>query len=253
VDPYAVAWRAPYCPVPWPNFCQVLAVDRLTLEYFGIQRSSWWLQGVQVLWLQNKPTSAVGMRDLCWYDVSGFFPNVALSIMAKHNYWGSFVLRNVQKSKWFNVRNLWGHSQRLVAVNVAKDGLTKYWFAKQQNRKNTWQKNTVMTLGHSNMVVSLMNILIFQLALRINTSTSPLMCIIFCSVFFLSFPFLFVLAFPVLLCLWLLGHLPFFLSPMGWSGQLWLTWPSGCPKHSNAKRKDIMIKEKNDYLNILFI
>lgn len=70
-----------------PFHNQALAVGHtvsyLTLELFDVQRnsrSSQWLQGVLVLWLQNKARSSalhhgclmVGMKWLCWYAVLGF-------------------------------------------------------------------------------------------------------------------------------------------------------------------------------------
>ena len=55
----------------WASFSPALAVGQtashLSLEYFGIQRSSWWtqwLQGAQVLWLQNKPS--ITLFDSCY-------------------------------------------------------------------------------------------------------------------------------------------------------------------------------------------
>ncbi len=61
-------------PVASPNHGQALAVgwmsSHLSLEYFGIQRSSWstqWLRGTWVLWLQDKPK----IISMCyfWYEV----------------------------------------------------------------------------------------------------------------------------------------------------------------------------------------
>jgi len=60
--------------------------SHLTLEYFGILRSSWWtqwLQGAQVLWLQNKPKSSA-LHSWCEVFVLTccvwFSPNVLLCV-----------------------------------------------------------------------------------------------------------------------------------------------------------------------------
>lgn len=57
-----------HCSVAfWPSLVQASAdgqmVSRLALESFGLQKSSWltwWLQGAQILWLQNKLKLAQG-------------------------------------------------------------------------------------------------------------------------------------------------------------------------------------------------
>lgn len=49
-------------PAARPNFSQGQMASHVTLEYFGIQRrssSTQWLQGLQVLYLKNKPKSSV--------------------------------------------------------------------------------------------------------------------------------------------------------------------------------------------------
>lgn len=80
-----ICWCAwDHCPGTRSKISQPLAVRHMTshftLEYFDILRSSWstpWLQGAQILWLQNKlnhhPISSLdGMRCICWYAMLGF-------------------------------------------------------------------------------------------------------------------------------------------------------------------------------------
>jgi len=79
--------------------------SHLTQEYFGIQRRSWWtqwLQGTQVLWLQNTPkSSALHHRAwqmeqcVCADLVCLFFPYVLLCIMTKHLHFGLVSPENI--------------------------------------------------------------------------------------------------------------------------------------------------------------
>ena len=105
------AWD--HCPGAWPNYSHALAVrqmaSHLTLECFGIQRSSWstpWLQGAQVLWLQNEPKSS-HLNRYAWQRVWGVCADVLCLVFIK-------ALGIMTKSLHFNVSK--GHCSRTAVV-----------------------------------------------------------------------------------------------------------------------------------------
>jgi len=98
----------------WPSFSQALAVrqmaSHLTPEYFGIQRSSWtqWLQAIQVLWLQNKPTSSA-LHCRAWQLVWGVCADMLCLVFSKHaavHYDQTSVLWSSPKSLFQKFRGL---------------------------------------------------------------------------------------------------------------------------------------------------
>ena len=87
-----------------PNYSisVTLMALQLTQEHFGVQRSTQWLQGVQLLWSQNKPKSSP-LHHHAWQLVWGvcanhFFwvsPNVLLCITTKHLHLDRICLEDI--------------------------------------------------------------------------------------------------------------------------------------------------------------
>jgi len=95
--------------------------SHLTLEYFGIQRSSrstQWLQSVQVLWLQNKPKSSA-LHHNVWQLVWGVCAEMLPLIFTKH----SAVRYNQTSPLWSHLSK--AHCSRyLVVCSVILENLS---------------------------------------------------------------------------------------------------------------------------------
>lgn len=103
-------------------FCCRFASVLWSIIVLGVQRclrTTQWLQGAQVLWLQSKltppvPCATTGMRCLCWNTVFGFLQKVMLYTIFSHLHFGLFCPKDIVAEilclLWCNFA-VWSHGK----------------------------------------------------------------------------------------------------------------------------------------------